>query len=514
MRQKLFLYPFLFAVFPVLSLFLHNINEVLVSSIFVPIIVLSGVTAVLLFLFGRMLNSSQKAAIIVSIFWIIFFSYIPLYRVINIRVGGFVLDRHRYLLPIVPMFFLFMLFCIKKTRHKLENISKTFNIIGFCLVIITLSGIVLYAFKTDIFLKEVKGSRWSGSKKGTDVRGDFRKLPDIYYIVFDRYGSSSAIKDFSGYDNSAFIQALAQKGFYIATESSANYPKTEHSLVSSLNMEYINFLEAEYGADCCSWRPLVNMLQDHRVGYFLKDRGYRYLHFGSWFDQTRYNRYADENINLFWLPRFSYFLFKNSILYPVFLELGIYDFRREQWKRVLYKFEELGKIPQRKEPTFVFAHMLVPHYPYVFDKEGNFVEEKDALRKTKQQKYIEQLVFVNKMIRILVERLITDSDVPPIIILQGDEGPYPVSVDPNNVKWTQVEEKHLKIKMGILNAYYLPKATKFSLYPRITPVNSFRLVFRTYFGGDFSQLPDENYVFASEKHIYKFYNVTNIITAE
>jgi hypothetical protein len=42
----------------------------------------------------------------------------------------------------------------------------------------------------------------------------------------------------------------------------------------------------------------------------------------------------------------------------------------------------------------------------------------------------------------------------------------------------------------ILNALYLPGAEADWLYPGITPVNTFRLIFNHYFGQHYSYLPD------------------------
>ena len=44
-------------------------------------------------------------------------------------------------------------------------------------------------------------------------------------------------------------------------------------------------------------------------------------------------------------------------------------------------------------------------------------------------------------------------------------------------------------KTGILNAYYLPGADPRVFYPTISPVNSFRVVFNTYFGASLPLLP-------------------------
>jgi hypothetical protein len=47
--------------------------------------------------------------------------------------------------------------------------------------------------------------------------------------------------------------------------------------------------------------------------------------------------------------------------------------------------------------------------------------------------------------------------------------------------------------MDIFNAYYFPDGGAGDLYPTITPVNSFRLMFNGYFGGEYPLLPDGAY---------------------
>jgi hypothetical protein len=45
----------------------------------------------------------------------------------------------------------------------------------------------------------------------------------------------------------------------------------------------------------------------------------------------------------------------------------------------------------------------------------------------------------------------------------------------------------------ILNAYYLPEDGSQNLYSAITPVNSFRLIFDTYFGSNYGLTHDTSY---------------------
>ena len=75
------------------------------------------------------------------------------------------------------------------------------------------------------------------------------ELPDIYYIIFDRYPRADSLKDFYDFDNSEFISYLETKGFYVASESNANYLKTAHSLASSLNVDYLSFTSDQAEVD-------------------------------------------------------------------------------------------------------------------------------------------------------------------------------------------------------------------------------------------------------------------------
>jgi hypothetical protein len=82
---------------------------------------------------------------------------------------------------------------------------------------------------------------------------------------------------------------------------------------------------------------------------------------------------------------------------------------------------------------------------------------------------------------------LADSNTPPIIILQGDHGP-----------WLQPKTK----RFWILNAYYFP-GNQDKLYSTISPVNTFRLVFNTYFGGKYDMLKDTSY-FSPVPNLYEF----------
>jgi hypothetical protein len=62
--------------------------------------------------------------------------------------------------------------------------------------------------------------------------------------------------------------------------------------------------------------------------------------------------------------------------------------------------------------------------------------------------------------------------------------------------------------MPILNAYYFPEQKYNQLYPGISPVNTFRVIFSEIFGQDLPLLPDSSFYSTWDRH-YKLVNVTD-----
>ena len=81
-------------------------------------------------------------------------------------------------------------------------------------------------------------------------------------------------------------------------------------------MDYINFLSDKKDNIGLSWQPIYNMLENHRVGEFLKSRGYTYVQIGSWWRPTQYNAFADESYS-FGFSEFNWVFLRKTILPPL-----------------------------------------------------------------------------------------------------------------------------------------------------------------------------------------------------
>jgi len=338
--------------------------------------------------------------------------------------------------------------------------------------------------------------------------GETDTFPDIYYIVLDAYASAGVLEEIFGFDNSEFIDYLTEKGFYVASESRCNHGGTVFSLASSLNMKYLNTLIDEVGVGSKDKTIPIQMIKDNLVTDLARSVGYKYIHFESWVPPTGYNEHADMNIScaqrkaagLNLLSEFNKVLIQTTLL-RVFEKPLLFAGYREY---VLNAFEKLAEMPEIQGPKFVFAHIICPHWPYVFGADGEPIEvttwrlESASIQ---MEKYLNQLQFVNKKVEVLVDEILSKSETPPIIILQADHGPRFACVGRECSRKETLEDN-----FGILNAYYLPQGGEDLLYQSISPVNSFRVVFNFYFGASFELLSDESY----DSHPWDPYNFVNV----
>ncbi|MFO7916891.1 MAG: sulfatase-like hydrolase/transferase [Anaerolineae bacterium] len=489
---------------------MHNIAILPISRILLPSVVVVGFTALALLLLRRPLKDGGRAGFVVSIFWVLFFSYGHVYPpVVGWVGGGF---RHRYLLLVWALLFLGATHVGLRIRD-VGRWTRVLNAVALALMAIALVRVGGYELRARRIQRSLsretpEHARSHVAPQGRDDR------PDIYYIVPDRYASASTLKEQFGVDNGPFLDALADRGFYVADESCANYPKTFLSLASSLNMRHLTYLAHELGREASDQTHVYEMLQDHGVWRFLRAQGYSFVHVGSGWEPTRYNRYADENVAMY-PAEFPMMLYRTTVLFPLGARLGIFDPREMRRRAILRKFDALAEIPEKEGPKFVFAHFLLPHDPYVFGPRGEILTQQQVEARTEMENYARQLTFTNQKLSWLIDQILEESERPPIIILQSDEGPCQSLEEfggscGDAIDWRQLSDGALRAHMRILNAYHLPGVDADEiLYPSITPVNTFRVILDHYFGTDHGLVEDKSYIFENPSRPYTFIEITD-----
>lgn len=468
----------------------------------------------LYFLFLRIFNDAQRAGFVSTLFLIWFFMG-HLYRLLlewspfwRTAVGGLI----ALVVISIPFAGLASGWVWKKIRSK-KTITNFLNVTSLLLVVFPLITIASILPKESA---QIQALRIRQAQTDIPVATSSASRPDIYVIIVDGYGRADFLQNIYGYDNSEFIGFLKDKGFYVADRSTPNYPQTELSLSSLLNFRYLDEYVEGFG-DASGRGPLRELLQHTAVRSFLKDQGYQFVAlpsaalFAQMRDADIYVGLSSSDIN-----EFEGLLLSSSLVgvvaeaWGVNLPLQSYETHRQY---ILFSLDKLKEVPEMAGPKFVFAHILSPHPPFIFDRDGSFITpdypysswDASLFPGAKDQYitgYTDQMTFINQKLRDVVNSILNNSVVPPVIILQGDHGPGAY------YDMLELNDSCLAERYSILNAYYFPDGDYQLMYPEITPVNSFRVILDAYFGTDLDLLDDKNY-FASWLSPYEFTDVTS-----
>ncbi|MFI5344550.1 MAG: hypothetical protein ACHQUC_10045 [Chlamydiales bacterium] len=101
--------------------------------------------------------------------------------------------------------------------------------------------------------------------------------------------------------------------------------------------------------------------------------------------------------------------------------------------------------------------------------------------------YLKQAKFISTRITQTIDHILTNSKIPPIILLFSDHGKFPVGCTAKGKKTLPLQE--IAWRFSNLQALYLPDFPD-KLSEQITPVNTIRKVLNHYFGYDFPVLED------------------------
>ena len=396
-------------------------------------------------------------------------------------------------------------------RRWLSGLTRYLNVVSFFVVLVNLSAVVPYQIAS--------AAEGTYQPEGLDSLGGLAAATvghgrDIYYIILDRYPSQRTLAGTAyDYDNSAFVSGLEQRGFYVAPFSHANYTFTALSLASSLNMNYLDAKAMAGRAPASNaWKPVYDMLAGSLAApQFLERLGYTYVQVAGGFEPTAAGAEVDVRYRHPSFSEFATALYRSTFFAQALKQLDMVGPDTAHQDNALFQFDQLMNLDQVAGPKFVFAHILLPHPPYAFDRDGPLPSsEVTDGRDAPPEAFLGQLEYTNGRVLQVVDQLIAGSDrSDPVVIIQADEGPY---TRREVSDWHRASPEEYQVKFGILNAYYMPGIRDGGLYPNITPVNTFRLLFNSYFGAGFPLLDDR--IYAMGKTIYDNVDITDQLVRE
>lgn len=501
MKQFPAIYPPLLAAYPILSLYASNQSLIPLHDLWRPLGVAVGGTILLWIFFGIVLRDAQKSAIAATSIASGFLSLHLLSQIIP-------LPKDSIASVISCGIIILSLAALLVWKWKWHRPLSFFSVVIVALPIFQIASAQM-------------GQSRASSTPELAKNDKITNRPDIVYVILDGYGRSDVLKQIYGYDNRDFIDGLEKRGFYVAQESHSNYCQTELSISSSLNHAFIPDIPTIKPAAPPDIRPnFSEALQNSNVFQRLKSIGYQTSAITTGFPSLNFpnvdrKQVAPAGVNLLESTLIQRLPFgdQSSAVASMFSK------RQELIKdgfAQLASLSDQGSIPQ-----FTIVHILAPHPPFSFGANGEELPRKGAFgywdgsdyfamvgdKDFYKTGYANQAKFISSQILKSLDSILAKRGERPIIVIQGDHGPK-MGLDQSVYEKTNIHEC-----FPILNAYLVPENVQKELYASITPVNTFRTIFRTMFGDNLPDLPDRSW-YSPYGAPLNFTEVTQRLSAE
>jgi len=500
MRKIKSFHPALLAVYPVLSLYATNSSLLPVSDIWRPMGVLLGGTLIVWLVAQLIFRDTIRSSVLTSLLLIALMSFGHVYPQFS--------DDAKY--SLLPYWWTSWGVVAALLVWKVsKGLNRLLNIASAVLLVFVLFNVGQRQFHSTEGLRNTSAGRPS-------VQVDLSAAPDIIYVIFDGYGSVDALKHAFEYDNQPFIDELKNRGFAVPMRSRTNYCQTELSLASSLNLNYIPSLLRKPYPRSQERSPLDHLVIESRLRKELERQGYQFQAVTTGFPGFVFGGASIEKKIAAGLT-----LTETTLLHMAALPDSraiierSYMVRSKMLKNAMATLGRQGK--RTSKPRFTFAHILMPHPPFVLDADGNPIHQQGVANgfydgshymamggspSKYREGYTGQVKYLNKMILQFIDQVLRESKIQPIIVLQGDHG------SKSRLDQESLEKTDLQECMPIFNAYLLPPDMEKDLYDGITPVNTWRIILRHLLGEELPNLPDRSY-YAPWSNPYKFTEVTD-----
>jgi hypothetical protein len=487
------LFPVLAAWFSVLSLAAANLGGTGHVEQFGSTLLLATAVGLLAWLFSGVLTRDGDRRTLISLVFIAWFAGYSIVATPLEKVGFAPLLTFVTILAVL----LALVAVLVRTTAELSAPAR----------LARTTTVIVLVFPVFTFLSVFAG-RWSAARAQDDVYAEARPRasagsPNVFFIVVDKYSGSRSLLENHGFDNRPFEDRMRSRGFVVPRESRSNYPHTWMSLASILNWTFLD--ELLDGSTASPLQTLFRAIEDNRAARFFMEQGYEFVFLPTTFSATRSNPFADRqlpqvrrrsgvNVGAAWLDASAAGragIWMSGPLVDMLPAGGSrFPYPIETAEEIEAKFDLLADLAAEPGTRFVFAHLLVPHEPYLFHADcshrppfwppTDYVADQEPIR----QAYLEQLQCVNRMIENLVDRILETSEVPPILLIQSDHGHAMMAVNPlrgEQLPLDQLGASQVNERTDIFAAYYLPSGGDTVIYDSITPINLLPSVLNHYF---------------------------------
>jgi len=492
------IHVFLFALFPLLLLFADNVEEIPLEDLLLPSLV-SLLIIGILWIVTKIFVGGKKSALIISVFLILWIS-ISQIRTIVINLEYEIIQIFGSNKFLIPLFFIItipvVIYIIKRNiSNDSISIVNTISIVIFAFLIFQVAN---YDF--------VDVNDYNTITENIQlpiIQSDVTEKPDVYFLVLDAYSGDITLQQDYNYDNSKFKNELKDRGFVVQKPSYSNYPNTELSIPSIMNMVYLDSIVDMVGKDSDDVQILIELRDGNNAMDMFNQNDYHltYLFGGSSVSPSDDDEYEilcgrgilnmNEDLQRSLVQTYFSISYLRTILYD--------DFRYHDLECSINEVMQFEK--KNEKPQYVHIHLYLPHPPFIYDSEGNHVSDTfshNRFDESLRDAYLEQLIFANKITLEMIDS-IQNRDANSVIILMSDHGGR-LGVD-----WNNPTELDYYRAFNNLSAFYFPGHAD-ELPENIAAVNTFRVFFNAYFDTDYELLEDRQMWYSPERP----YDQTNV----
>lgn len=470
---------FLLPIFFVLHGFAENYGFIPVKDALVLTIVYLAVSICLSLLCWLVYRNFTKANLVAFYLMSFNFFFGSLHDELKEIVPRSFITKYTFILPATLILLIILIIWLKKRKKPLYKLTYYLNV----LFIILLAA--------ELFLvtrKSLTSNKQINSIPAGFTSCDTCSKPDIYFILADEYAGNSALKDLFQFNDSVFLKELAALNFHTITNSSSNYNYTPFSVASILNMNYLDLKGKDRVGPDLTY--CYTAIRDNKLLKFLRSQQYDFYN-NSVFDFEG----QPARIRETFLPVKTRLITAQTFLSRFDKEIRfnfVYRWKSKKNQKIItyankenneHIYELTWKLAEKNtsSPKFVYSHLMMPHYPYYFDKNGK-EQPYESLQEGNQSNkaaYIDYLQYSNKKLLELVDHILKSSKIPPIIILMGDHG-FRHFKNP-------IENKYYFLNLA---SVHLPSNNYAGFNDSLTGVNLLRTILNTSFNQKLPFLKD------------------------
>ncbi|MEA5010981.1 MAG: hypothetical protein VB100_04580 [Angelakisella sp.] len=468
-------YPFcttiLVALFPILFLYFNNAGIVSLSEALPLCIIFSGIALAIFVVVLAIIRSSYKSSLIASVFCVMLFNFALIEKALKIVFDTF----YYWQMVLLVLFIVVHIVWLIWRKCSLSLAKDICNIV--CIV---LSGLIVFngALAAPKIVNKISAEKKLQQEKSKEVNviQNTDVKPNIYLLIFDEFAGFAQMEQAYGYDNKTLKDFLMKNGFTISYNSRNESISTTTVTTNIVNLDYIvddNTTPADKQVKRETGKLFSIMQEQH--GYEIRKLSSKFDYYGD--SSVSLVSFEENKVKALSGEGFEDLLIQQTIIYP----FKINDSAQElESLKGLYSIVDFLCTPENisDDSTLTFAHLPIPHQPFIVDSFGNLISPDDANNWVDPNIYKGQYIYSTKLMIDILTNL-KENDPNSLIIVMSDHG----ARHSEGV----TGEKSKTLLNNILNSFYYQGAD-LSEYVDKSAVNTLRLLLNRAIGTNFEEV--------------------------